>query len=169
MPLNTVMQYLQTQLNGQNLPLGLGSLEAFIMPLPANDSSNAGAYIWGSHHDEKRKALPRALNGDLSTGGLKELTWQIDVWLLWFGQFDEPQVDLQFPSIVDFVCAVLRNAPLVQAADHAHDPVTGQSSQLLSVGENMSSTMPPPRATSDQGLWRYDAAVTVEVIEEIRA
>jgi hypothetical protein len=160
---------LYTQLNGLNLPLQLGQLEAFVMPLPVNDSANAGAYVWGSHHDEVRKAFPRAENGDLSTGGLKELTWQLDVWLLWFGQSDETDVNLQFPSIVDFVCAVLRNAPLVQAADHARDPVTGQLSQLIAVGEKLSSTMPPPRATSEQGIWRYDAAITVEVIEEIQA
>lgn len=169
MPLNTCQQYLYTQLNGLNLPLGLGQLEAFIMPLPANDSANAGAYIYGSHHDEVRKAVPRARPGVLSSGGLKELTWQLDVWLLWFGEFDEPNVDLQFPSIVDFVCATLRNAPLVQAADHAQDPVTGQLSQLLAVGERLSSTMPPPRAVADQALWRYDAAITCEIIEEIQA
>lgn len=169
MPLNTCMQYLFTQLNGLNLPLGLGQLEASIMPLPVNDSANAGAYIWGSHHDEVRNAVPRAQNGNLASGGLKKLSWQIDVWLLWFGQSDEPNVNLQFPSIVDFVCAILRNAPLVQAADHAMDPVTGQLSQLLDVGENLSSTMPPPRTTGDQGIWRYDAAITCDMIEMIQA
>jgi hypothetical protein len=174
MPINTCQQYLKSVLNGLILPLGLGVIEAFITPPNPNIQAGANvcsAYIWGSHGDEKRKALPRATHGNLGSGGLKEILHNIDVWLIWFGyNIDEDSdADNQFPSILDFVLGQLRNARLVDAANEARDPVTGQTSQLLAVGENMSYVYTPVRAIVDQRTFRFDAQITCDVVEEIRA
>lgn len=163
------MIYLERQLNGLALPIGLGNLNAFVQPPPADDGSGANAYIWASGGDEKRLTVPRAQHGDLSTGGDKTLTHRPNVWLTWFGDQDSPQVGIQFPAIIDFVMGVLRNVEMLDVTQHAHDPITGQLSNLLNVGENMSWEYGPVRAVVDQRYLRYDAVLTLEVIEIIQA
>jgi hypothetical protein len=58
---------------------------------------------------------------------------------------------------------------MLDVTQHAHDPINGQLSNLLNVGENMSWQQGPVRATADQRYLRYDAVITVEVIEIIQA
>jgi hypothetical protein len=170
MPLNTVQHYLQGVLDQLVLPLGIGTLDAYITPPnPRDNVTDPAAYIWGSHGDESRLTVPRAQHGDLASGGDKTLAHRTDVWLTWFGEADNPQVDQQFPAIVDAVLAVLRNVEMLDQTQHAQDPVTGQLSNLLNVGENMTWEYGPVRATADQRYLRYDAQITVEVIEIIQA
>lgn len=169
MPLATVQSYLKQQLNGLNLPAGHGTLTAFIEPPTADDGAGANLYIWGSHGDEKRMTVPRAQHDDLGSGGNKEIKHRVDMWLVWFGSVEDPGVDNAFPSIIDAVMAVVRNLELLDAAQHAVDPVTGQTSNLLDVGENMSWEYAPVRAMEDQRYRRYDARITVEITEVFRA
>ena len=169
MPVNTVTTFIRDTLNGTVLPLALGNLEAVISPVNPGDGAGATAYIWGSHGVEKRQTVPRAQHADLSTGGNKTLTHSCDVWLVWFGSSEEDQIDLMFPAILDTVMGVLRNVQMLDATQHAHDPVTGQLSNLLNMGENMTWDYGPVRATADQRWWRYDAVINVEVVEIIQA
>lgn len=171
MGIATVQSYLRGVLDGIPLPLGAGALDAVITPPNPDDDAGAKAtaYIWGSHGVESRLTVPRAQHGNLATGGDKQTAHNVDVWLIWFGQAPAPNVDSQFPSIVDAVLAVLRNVPMLDQTQHAVDPVTGQLSNLLNVGENMSWEYAPVRATADQRILRYDAQITVEVIEIFQA
>lgn len=169
MPLATVQSYLKTKLDGLNLPAGLGTLTAFIEPPISDDGAGANLYIWGSHGDEKRLTVPRAQPSNLASGGDKEIKHMADLWLIWFGSVEDPSVDNQFPSILDAVMAVLRNVALLDDAQYAVDPVTGQTSNLLNVGENMSWEYAPVKALEDQRYRRYDARISVEVIEIFRA
>lgn len=170
MPLNTVQCYLKGVLNGSILPLDLGTLEAFITPPnPNDDAVNPAAYIWGSRGRENRGALPRAQPGNLSTGAWKFIDHDVSIWLTWFGAADDQFADQQFPTVVDAVCAVLRNTNLLDETQYATDPVTGQQSNLLDVGERMSWDYGPVHATADQRYLRYDAQLVISIQEWFQA
>lgn len=169
MPVVTVQQYLKDRLNGLALPIGLGNLTAQVRPPAADDGTGANAYVWGSAGDEARQTFPRAQHLELPSGGNKMLTHRTNVWLVFFADQDAPNADLQFPAIVDFVMATLRNVEMLDQTQHAQDPITGQLSNLLNVGENMSWEQGPVRATAEQRYLRYDGLVNVEVIEIIQA
>jgi hypothetical protein len=171
MPINTIQVFLRDTLSGLVLPLGLGNLTSVISPPNPGDGTDATAYIWGSSGREARMALPRGQFSDPSgTGGEKRIIHNPNVWLVWFGSSEETNIDVEFPAIVDAVMATIRNAPLTDASQHSSDPVTGALSQVLAVGENMSYEYGPVRGTTaDQRIWRFDAQLTVEVVEVIQA
>jgi hypothetical protein len=169
-PIATVQTYLKGVLDQMVLPLGLGVLDAFITPPnPRDNDTTPAAYVWGSHGDESRLTVPRAAHGSLATGGDKTLSHRADVWLTWFGSSEGSDIDVQFPAVVDAVMGVLRNVAMLDQTQHAADPVTGQLSNLLNVGEVMSWEYGPVRATADQRYLRFDAQITVDVIEIIQA
>jgi hypothetical protein len=169
-PIATVQTHLKQALAGFPLPLTLGRLSAFIQPPnPNDDGLEPCAYVWGSHGDESRETMPRAKPGDLSTGGDKKILHQVNVWLVWFGEVDDPNADVAFPAVIDAVCGLLRNTGLVDGTQYVRDPVTGQLSQLLAIGEHLSWEYGTVRAVADQRYLRYDAQITCEVEEIIQA
>lgn len=169
MGVNTVQWYIKGILDQVQLPLDLGTLNAFIQPPNPGDGTQPGIYIWGGRGDERRMTIPRARAGDLSTGGEKSLSHSVDAWIIWLGPAVDPQQDVLFPAIVDTVMAVLRNTPILDGTQYAPDPVTGRLSQLLNVGEHMSWEYAPVRAVSDQRYLRYDALITIDIEEIIQA
>src|SRR5262245_46331134 len=127
MPILTVETYLQGQLDGLVLPLGMASLLAYVLPpISDDDGSGAVAYVWGGAGDETRKhsagSVPRARHNDLSTGGNKTLTHRVSVWLTYFGDRESETIGWEFPAILDAVMARLRNVEMLDATQHAHDP-----------------------------------------------
>ena len=175
MPINTAMQYVYNALYQLPLPGDIGTLDDYITPYNPNDEAKPpGAYVWGSRGSETRGGnvgtVPRAAEGNLASGGNKRLDHSVDVWLVWFGpNATDPAADTAFPSILDAVMARLRNVSLVDASQHAVDPVTGQLSSLLAVGEDMTWEYGPVRATANQRALRYDALVTCAIVEAIQA
>jgi hypothetical protein len=169
MGINTVLNFALQTLNGMDLPLGLGPLTAQITPPNPGEAVTPQAYIWGSHGDEKRLTVPRAVYQNLASGGDKTLTHRLDIWLIVFLSTEDPGVDVQFPTVIDAVLAQMRNVEMSDGAFHARDPVTGVLSQLLNWGENMTYDWGPARAVSDQRYFRYDALINVETVEVIQA
>lgn len=174
MPLNTVMTYLKDTLDGLELPLDLGSLRALIAPAPLGDDGTIPAvYIWGSSGTEGRKldggTVPRAQHGNLASGGNKILEHNVSCWLVWLSPNDDPLIDVQFPAIIDTIMGRLRNVTMLDATQHARDPLNGQLSNLLDVGENMTWDFPTVRAVTDSQYWRWDTQITVNVVEIIQA
>lgn len=169
MGLNTVQHYLKGILDQTMLPLDLGVLNAYIQPPNPGDGTEPGIYIWGSRGNEGRMTVPRAKPGNLATGGQKGIDHNVDTWLVWLGPANDPQQDVLFPAVVDTVMAVLRNTPILDGTQYAPDPVTGQLSQLLDVGERMEWEYSPVRAVADQRYLRYDARITVNITEIIQA
>jgi hypothetical protein len=169
MSINTVQWYLKGLLDQLPLPLTLGTLNAFIQPPNPGDGTQPGVYIWGSRGNEARKTVPRAQSGNLSTGGHKTLTHSVDAWIIWLGPAVDTQQDVLFPALIDKIMAVLRNTPILDGTQHAVDPVTGELSQLLNVGERMDWEYAPVRAVLDQRYLRYDARITIEIEEIIQA
>ena len=171
MPINSVQLYVKGVLDGLVLPLEMGTLAAYIAPPNPGEGTDPSCYVWGSRGNESRSpgAFPRAQHGNLSTGGWKVLNHDLDMWLLWFGSSEDPQVDQQFPTVVDAVLATLRNLQLLDQQDVLVDPTTGQESNLLNFGERMDWEYAPVRATADQRMWRFDARITCSCEEWIRA
>ncbi len=114
--------------------------------------------------------MPRAQPGNLATGGDKQIDHSVDIWLIWLGPANDPNSNTQFPAVIDTVMATLRNVKLLDAVtQYAVDPVTGQISDLLNVGESMTWDYAPVRAVADQRYLRYDALITCDVAEIIQA
>lgn len=170
MPLNTVQLQLKSILDQMPLPAGWDPLEAFIAPPNPRDEARApAAYIWGGHGDESRAAKPRAEYANLGSGGIKQIVHQVSIWLTAFDDSEQPEVDTNFPAIVDAVLAQLRNTPMTDGTQHAVDPILGTVSNLLNIGENMSWEYGAARAVADQRLLRLDAEINVEVYEYFQA
>jgi len=170
MPINSVQVYLQQLINGLPMPYALPALAAYITPPDPNvEADIPTAYVWPSDGEESRDAqkggtVPRN-TGPGTPSGWKNIEHSIDVWLVWFGQDDDPLADTVFPGIVDEVMQALRTSP---ERPLAVDPRTGQQSWLLDIGEKMSYRI-SLRALSDQAYNRYDGLVTVPVIEVFQA
>jgi hypothetical protein len=168
-PLNSVQLYLRSVLDNVVLPLDQGPLTAYIQPPPQGDGTVPSLYIWGSRGDESRRTVPRAQPGQLDTGGHKVIVHDVDMWLVWLGPVEDERADILFPSMIDCIMAILRNVALLDQAQYATDPVTGQQSNLLDVGEQMSWEYAPVRAVADQRYQRYDARISVTVNEWFQA
>jgi hypothetical protein len=162
--------YLQTFLNNLPMPSGLPNLAAYITPPSPNVQADVPvAYIWPSTGEESRNSarvgtVPRN-TGPGTPSGWKNIQHHIDIWLVFFWQDDDSESDTLFTGIVDAVMFALRTSPEIALAV---DPYTEQQSWLLDIGENISYRI-DLRAVSDQAYNRYDAQLTVPLIEALQA
>jgi hypothetical protein len=166
MPLNSIQIYVKSLLDGVQLPLGLGTLSAFITPPDPGEGLDPMIYIWGSVAHEKRQSMPRHQPGQYSTGGFKWIDHTVDLWLVFCAYVDDNQVDSQFPVVIDAVMAILRDT---QIQDKVFDPVTGMQSTVEMIGETMTWDYAPVHSLEDQRMLRYTARLTVDVKELIQA
>jgi hypothetical protein len=155
-------------LNGLVVPGNRRTLEAYITPEDPRDEENPAAYIWPSQGTEERQAVPR-VGADIYNplqAGWKTLTHDLDIWLTWFNDDSDTNADISFPAVVDVVMFTLRSTanPWVVI-----DPLTGLESQLIDVGERMTYRLAGVRATADQRWLRYDAQLTLTIIEELQS
>jgi hypothetical protein len=166
MPLNTIQTYVKSIINGAELPLGLGVLQAFITPPDPGESLDPTIYIWGSVAHEKRQTMPRHQPGNYSSGGFKWIDHTLDLWLVFCAYADDNGVDSQFPAAIDAVMAILRDT---QMQVPVFDPVTGMKSTIEMIGESMTWDYAPVHSLEDQRMLRYTARITVDVKELIQA
>ena len=166
MPINSVQVYIQNLLDGLIMPAGAGQLVAYITPPDPNEETGLPtAYIWPSDGDESRNpskggTVPR--NTGIGTpSGYKSFEHRMDVWIVWYGQDDDPNSDTWFPGMIDAVMLTLRTSPDPAVAQ---DPYTGQLTTLVDVGENMSYRI-TIRAIADQRYNRYDGQITLDLLE----
>lgn len=170
MPVNSVQVYIQGLLNGLEMQENIPALVAYITPPDPNvEADRPTAYVWPSTGSESRDysmggTVPRN-TGPGTPSGWKNISHDMHVWLVWFGQDDDPSADTTFPGIVDAVMFRLRTSP---ERPLVVDPITQQQSWLLDIGEKMSYEI-DIRALSDQAYNRYDALITVPVIEILQA
>jgi hypothetical protein len=176
LPINSVQVYVQNLLNGLIMPAGAGNLVAYITPPDPNEETDLPtAYIWPSDGDESRNntkggTVPRnpgfsstvtTLDQLLSQSGYKTFEHHLDVYVIWNGQDDDPNADTWFPGMIDAIMFTLRTSPDPAVAQ---DPYTGQLTTLIDVGENMSYRV-TLRSLADQRYNRYDALITLELLE----
>lgn len=168
MPINTVTTYIRDMINGTTPPgdTGLsGPLVALITPYDPDESGDARAYIWPTTGGETRRAIPRN-TGPNTPAGWKNLRHSIDVFLTWFDSDSDPDADINFPALIDYVMDLLRTSPCDEVA---YDPETGRPSHLINVGEVMNYEYVPPVSMEDERQLRYDAKITVPVLELFQA
>jgi hypothetical protein len=166
MPLNAIQNYVKGLLDGAQLPLGQGTLQAFITPPDPGEGTDPTIYIWGSVAHEKRQTMPRHQPGNYSSGGFKWIEHTIDLWLVFCAYADDEMVDSLFPAVIDSVMAILRDT---QMQVPIIDPVTGMKSTVEMIGEVMTWDYAPVHSLEDQRMLRYTARLTVDVKELIQA
>lgn len=171
MPINTTQIYINNLLNGLVWPFtNVPPLASQITPPDPNVEANIPqAYVWPSRGKENRDprrggTIPRA-TGPNSPSGLKTQTHRLDVYVVWWGQDDDPDSDSLFPGMVDWIMETLRLAP--DTTPVLLDPWTNRESYLIDIGEDMNYEL-TVRATADERFNRYDALITC-VISEVFA
>lgn len=172
MPINTTQVYINNLLNGLTWPFaGVPPLQSQITPPDPNVEANIPqAYVWPARGREDRNprrggTIPRATS-DTSPSGLKTQQHRLEVFLVWWGQDDDPDSDTLFPGMVDAVMDVLRVSP--DTTPVLTDPWSERQSYLIDVGENMDYEI-TIRAVLDQRYNRYDALITCTINEVFTA
>jgi hypothetical protein len=159
MPLNSVQQYVKGLLNDLPVPGQDKTIEAYITPPTVEDIDRPKAYIWGGRLRGMRQTAPRGL-------GFKRLNWVVDVYLVWETLPDGPTIDSEFPLIID---AVLNKTWTTTMPIKIQDPQTGQSSQILQVGEDFELEYPPERMPSTLRTLYWTARLGLDVYEAVQA
>jgi hypothetical protein len=168
MPVNTVHRALLEILDGLILPGTTGTLAAFITPPDPRDDPPPAIYLWASRGSERRQALPRGNTpGAGSLAGWKEIDHIVEGYLTWFGEDTDPDADTNFPAVLDAVMFALRTSG--QSPLYTSDPLTGLQSDLVDIGERIEYELVPPRSTANQRYLRYDALLTIHVLEFFQA
>ena len=171
MSLNTAQQYVMSLLD--NLPLpgdGTPNLTAVITPPDPNVQAEVPtAYIWPTKGVESRNpglggTIPRN-TGPGTPSGLKPLEHELEIFLVYFGQDDDPESDTLFPGIVEAVMQALRTSP---DPAQVSDPYSGAISTFVDVGEHMAWEL-VINAVENQAYNRYDCLLTCRLFELIFA
>ena len=138
-------------------------IDALITPLDpdVNEDGIARCYVWPAHGPEKRIAMPRN-SGPGTPAGWKQLSHDLQVFLVWMDSPDDQAQDVNFPLLIDYVMFLLRTSP--NPADWT-DPETGLVSNMVNLGEQMSYDYVPPRSLEAQMYRRYDARISITLLE----
>lgn len=170
MPIISAQQYTAGLLKGMTPPGDTGirqPIDALITPLDpdVNPDGIPRCYVWPASGPEKRRAKPRN-TGKGTPAGWKQLTHELQIFLIWMDSPDDPNADVNFPAFIDYVMDALRTSPNPSLYT---DPETGRSSQMVSLGEVMTYDFVPPRTLEPQAFRRYDARIRCSLLELFQA
>lgn len=166
MPVIAAQSFVQGILQGAVPPGETGlkePLQALITPLDpdVNPDGIARIYVWPARGPVKRLAMPRN-TGPGTPAGWKTLKHELEVFLLWMDYQDDPQADVNFPLLIDYVWMLLETSP---DPGMFTDPETGLVSDLVNLGEDMTYEFIPPRTLEPQTMRRYDARIQCSLTE----
>lgn len=171
MPIVSVQTYVKNLLQGLTPPgkTGIhGAISALVTPLDpdVNPDGIARVYVWPATAPEKRIAMPRNNAAIGSVGGFKQLKHDLHIFLMWMDIPQDTTSDVNFPELIDFVMNVLRTSgnPTLFT-----DPGTGNQSQIVNLGEDMTYEFVPPRTLDPQLMRRYDAWIRCSLLEIFQA
>ena len=138
-------------------------MQRLITPLDPDVNPGGGAriYVWPATGPEKRRAMPRN-TGRNTPAGWKKITHDLQIFLVWMDSPNDPDADVNFPLLIDYVMMLLRTAPNPAMVT---DPDTGQVSQMVNLGEVMSYDFVPPRTLEPEAWRRYDARIRCSLLE----
>ena len=159
MPLNSIQQYIANLLNGLAVPGPGKPLEAFITPPTVGKLDGPKAYVWGGTSRARRQTAPRGQ-------GYKHLDWMVDIYLIYETVPTSPNLDQEFPLVVD---AVLTKLWSTEMPVFINDPTTGLSSEVVSVGEQWDLDYPPVRTPATNRMLLYEARIRMSVYEAVKA
>lgn len=165
MSINSVQLYLKGLLDGMDLPVSMGGdkLTAIVSPPATDTRTTPRCYVWGSTGTEARRTMPRV-------EGFKNIEHKIDIWVVCFaspkgagtGVLDSP-----FPSILEAVMEQLRTTPM--PVINLLDTISGRTSDIISVGEDMKWDYAPVHTVMPQRTMRFDGRIIASVKEWIQA
>ena len=176
MPLSSVQQYVQKQLDGLEMPAGIPNLEAWITPPTVEDMDAPRAYIWASRMRARRQTGPR-VNVYASGPGFKHLDWTIDVYLSYETTPDTDTKDTDFPGICDAVMTKLWTTTMPIFIDANGNTIaldgptapTDANSQILAIGEEFDFEYPPERVPATLRMLYFTARFGFNVYEAVQA
>jgi hypothetical protein len=166
MPIVSATLYVQSLLQNMVPPGDTGvtaPVSAQITPLEpdVNYDGIARVYVWPASGPETRRAMPR--NTGMGTpAGWKNLRHGLEIFLMWMDNLDDPEADVNFPLLIDWVMDILRTSP--NPAQWT-DPDSGIVSNFANLGEEMKYDFVPPRTLEPQVWRRYDARITTSLLE----
>lgn len=169
--LTSVQYYVKGQLNGLQNPM-LDPLEAVIQPpVLADIADHPYAFIWAAHGNEKTQTAPKVFrnlnaDGSLTQGGYQKMSWSIAVRLYTVMAQDDPNIELAFPALCDIVTFQLNTTPPTVVYT---DPVTGQQSEFINIGQKMDIDYATALVTSGpgQGNVRFGCEMVVTIEEKV--
>lgn len=164
MPLLSAQSYVQSLLTDVQPPgaTGLrGPIQALITPLTpdVNPDGIARIYVWPASGPEKRIATPRAASRvaqQAGQAGFKNLKHDLRIFMVWMDDPNDPNADVNFPILIDWVLNILRTSPNPALWT---DPYSGITSSFANLGEIQSYDFVPPRYLEPDAMRRYDAQI----------
>ena len=154
MSLTGVQEYLRVGMDGLPTPQ-TNPIKAWVFPPPiVQTTDEPQMFIWAAALTESRMTMPRGK-------GQKMARYPVSLTLQYATppDPDEPQ---SFPSVIDAVRAYLRS---IELPAEVTDPVTGEVTWLVNIGETISVTYPTPIATTEQGYLAHRAVFRLPVSE----
>ena len=157
MGMNSVQLYAKSLTNGVKGPLTKLPLVAYITPPNPGKLPGPAAYVWLTMGTNRRQTAPRG-------AGFRETIWTINIWLMSPGVASNPQADTEFASLVDAVIQKWVTTPMPIPLT---DSITGQTTQLVSLGEEFTIEQSPVHSLQDQRLIMFEALLRFTVKEVI--
>lgn len=134
MSMNSVQLYIKSVINGIALPTTPGTdLTVWIAPPAVNPDAGAGAqaFVWGADGDAKRKTMGQ--RGTLINGSFRGAVHELDVWLTWYQDLTQDNVDSEFPACCDTVRYTIERSPY--QVPSLLDTTTGYVSDVYDIGD----------------------------------
>lgn len=161
MSLYAVQTLIKETLQGLETPQDLlPPADCFIAPPVSDEIDKPKIYVWGSTDDEMRQTAGR------TSGGAKKIVTDVHIWYYWVQAPDWDERDAAFPALVWAIRNAMRRVPVVQTLN---DPISGEVSQLLAIGERMQNIQGTPNLLEDQRYLWYSGRLTCRVEEYVQA
>jgi hypothetical protein len=162
MTLNAVQYHIRGLIDQAPSPF-YDPLQAHIMPPVPGDMAQPQGYVWGGRLKLTRQTAPR---GRAPSAGFKKRAYLVDIDLRVAESPDDPNADEAFPCLIEVVLGLLEDATMpVKLVD----PQTGQTSQLISIGEQIEMAYDGVRTLPDDADQRYvrQMAMLTVLAEEV--
>jgi hypothetical protein len=151
-----VTDYVVTLLDGQVYG-GFQAVRAMAeLPAVAQAGVAPGVYVWPSEGEEERYAAPRGT-------GLKRVTHRVTIYALVMMM---PTGTLSFRDLIQGIVGTLRSTTMPVSVT---DAVTGETSDIVLIGERMRYEVYPPEALKTQRLQGYSGVIDAEIVEMVKA
>lgn len=157
MPLNSIQLHAVNLVDNLPSPLYQRNVVAYITPPNPGKLTGPAAYVWITQGTGSRQTAPRGL-------GFRKMRWTVNVWLMSPDNSQNPKADSAFACLIDAVVQAFVTTPMpIPLVDN----ITGQKTQLLSIGEQFTIEQSPVHGLADQRLFLYEALLQFTVEEAI--